>query len=95
MLGTAWSPASTNTVVSALRPVTMRATPILTSSTVGDWSVFNGGAGSLTVTSIVQNRPSPFSTSIEFGVASGLTTGQAGAVFTGNANARIFESAEL
>jgi len=95
MLGTAWSPSTTATVVSALRPVTMRTSPTLTSSTVGDWTVFSGGAGSITATSIAQNRPSPFSTSIEFGVASGLTSGQAGAVFTANANARIYESAEL
>ena len=95
MLGTAWSPGTTNTVVSALRPVTMRTSPTLTSSTVSDWTVFNGGAGSLTVTAISQNRPSPYSTSIEFGVSSGLTAGQAGAVYTGNSNARIYESAEL
>ena len=95
MLGTAWSPTTTSSVVSALRPVTMRTSPTLTSSTVSDWTVFSGGAGSLTATSIAQNRPSPFSTSIEFGVASGLTSGQAGAVFTANANARIYESAEL
>jgi hypothetical protein len=95
MLGTAWSFSTTSSIVSALRPVTMRTSPTLTSSTVSDWTVFSGGAGSLTATSIIQNRPSPFSTSIEFGVASGLTSGQAGAVFTANANARIYESAEL
>jgi len=95
MLGTAWSFSTTATVVSCLRPVVMRGTPTLTTSTVGDWTVFNGGAGTSSATAIALNRPSPYSTSFEFTVASGLTSGQAGAVFTANSNARLYESAEL
>jgi hypothetical protein len=95
ILGVAWSFSTTATVVACLRPVQMRASPTLTTSTISDWQVFSGSAGTLTPTAAVQNRTSPFSMSIEFTVASGLTAGQAGAVFTTNANARIYESAEL
>jgi hypothetical protein len=95
ILGVAWSFSTTGTVVACLRPVQMRASPTLTTSTISDWTVFSGSAGSLTPTAAGQNRTSPFSMSIEFTVASGLTAGQAGSVFTGNGNARLYESAEL
>lgn len=95
MLGVAWEYASTASVVTCLRPVQMRTAPSLTYSAVGDWQVFNGGAGNYTATGISQNRTSINSMSIEFTVSSGLTVGQAGAVYTGNSSARIYESAEL
>ena len=95
MVATAWSFNSTGTTISCLRPVQMRASPTLTYSALGDWQVFTGAAGTITPNAIVQNRPSSQSISMEFDVASGLTTGQAGAVLAQSINARLIESAEL
>ena len=95
MVATAWSFNSTGTTISCLRPVQMRASPTLTYSALGDWQVFTGAAGTITPNAIGQNRPSSQSISMEFDVASGLTTGQAGAVLAQSINARLIESAEL
>ena len=95
MVGIAWSPGTTSSVVSCLRPVTMRASPSLTYSALGDWQVFNGGAGTTTPTSIGQNRPSANSISMEFGFGVFTITGQAGAILAQSINARLIESAEL
>jgi hypothetical protein len=95
MVATAWSFSSTGTTISCLRPVQMRASPTLTYSALGDWQVFTGAAGTITPNAIGQNRPSSQSISMEFDVASGLTTGQAGAVLAQSINARLIESAEL
>jgi len=95
MVATAWAPGTTSSVISCLRPVQMRASPTLTYSALGDWQVFNGGAGTVTPTSIVQNRPSSQSISMEFGYGVFTVSGQAGAVLAQSSNAKLIESAEL
>jgi hypothetical protein len=95
MVATSWSPSTTSSVISCLRPVQMRASPTLTYSALGDWQVFNGGAGTVTPTSIVQNRPSSQSISMEFGFGVFTVIGQTGAVLAQSINAKLIESAEL
>ena len=95
MVATAWAPGTTSSVISCLRPVQMRASPTLTYSALGDWQVFNGGAGTITPTSIAQNRPSSQSISMEFGYGVFTVSGQAGAVLAQNTSAKLIESAEL
>jgi hypothetical protein len=96
LLSISWAYSTTAAIVACLLPVPMRATPSLSYSAVGDWAVFNGGAGGpYTCTSIALNRASPTSLALEF-VASTLTAGQAGAVLANNTtNAKLILSAEL
>ena len=96
LLSISWAYSTTAAVTACLLPVPMRATPSLSYSAVGDWAVFNGGAGGpYTCTSIALNRASPTSLALEF-VASSLTAGQAGAVLANNTtNAKLILSAEL
>jgi hypothetical protein len=96
LLALSWAYSTTAAIVSCLLPVVMRATPTLTYSAVGDWAVFNGGAGGpYTCTAIALNRPSPTTMGIEF-TASTLTAGQAGAVLANSTtNAKLILSAEL
>jgi hypothetical protein len=96
LLATSWAYSTTAAIVACLLPVPMRSTPSLSYSAVGDWAVFNGGAGGpYTCTSIALNRASPTSLALEF-VASSLTSGQAGAVLANSTtNAKLILSAEL
>jgi hypothetical protein len=96
LLALSWAYSTTAAIVSCLLPVAMRATPTLTYSAVGDWAVFNGGAGGpYTCSAIALNRPSPTTMGIEF-TASTLTAGQAGAVLANSTtNAKLILSAEL
>jgi hypothetical protein len=96
LLSISWAYSTTAAIAACLLPVPMRATPSLSYSAVGDWAVFNGGAGGpYTCTSIALNRASPTSLALEF-VASTLTAGQAGAVLANNTtNAKLILSAEL
>lgn len=96
IIATTWAFGPNNCLAACLFPVPMRTIPTLSYSAVGDWCVFNGGAGGpYACNTIIINRGSNTSMSLEF-TASNLTAGQAGsALANSTTNARLYFSAEL
>ena len=75
--------------------VTMRSTPTLTVSAVGDWAV-EAATGVTTCTIISLDQASPRVAAINFNVASGLTVGQGAQIMANSTtNARLNLSAEI
>lgn len=94
-LGVGYSHLTTQARVDMPLVVTMRSSPTVTYSAVGDWAV-EAAAGTVTVTAIAVDQPSPRLASLLFTVASGLTAGQGLHIMAnGTTNARFNLSAEL
>jgi hypothetical protein len=77
-----------------IHPCTMRSSPSVSVSSVGDWSI--EGTSVVTVTSVATDQSSPRVSSINFGCSSGPTAGQAIHIMGNNtSNARLKLESEL
>lgn len=87
--------ATTAAVCPIRLPVRMRATPTLSVSSAGHFSVWNSAATPITATNVTINRATPDIVGLDIAVASGLVAGNATYLVANNISAKLTFLAEL